>query len=292
MGGICSDRVVVITGSGGGLGRAHALAFAAEGACVVVNDIDRAAAQAVVAEIVASGGKACANSDSITDYAASAAIVKQALDTFGNLHVVVNNAGVLRDRMFASMSEAEWDSVISVHLKWHFCISSHAVQYWRGRSKEGHVIDARIINTSSASGLQGSIGQSNYAAAKAGVASLTLVQAAELRRYGITANALAPSARTGMTEHIFTEVMKKPDSGFDFFAPENISPLVVWLGSAYSAHITGRVFEVVGGMISVADGWRTGPQIDKSARWEIAEIGAAVDEIIGKAVPAQSVYGQ
>lgn len=288
---ICKDRVVIITGAGGGLGKAYAQAFAAEGAKVVVNDINEKAANAVVSEIVAAGGQAVANTNDITDYEESALIVKQAIDVFGDLNVVVNNAGVCRDRMFASLSESDWDAVMAVHLKGHFCISSNAVKYWREQSKGGKEVSARIINTSSGAGLQGSIGQSNYAAAKGGIASLTLVQAAELGRYGITANGLAPAARTGMTEDVFADMMKKPEDGFDFYAPENVAPLVVWLGSEQSKDVTGRLFEVEGGKLSVADGWRQGPEKDKGNRWEPSEIGEAVAELIGEAVPAQKVYG-
>ena len=292
--GICNGRVVIITGAGGGLGRAHALTFAAEGASVVVNDINREAAQKVVDEIKAKGGKAIANTSDITNYADSENAVKEAIEAFGDLHVVVNNAGINRDRMFASMSESEWDAIMAVHLKGHFCISSHAVHYWRDQSKAGNKVNARIINTTSGAGLQGSIGQSNYAAAKAGIAALTLNQAAELRRYGITANAVAPAARTGMTtavESMATRMAKPEDGSFDYWAPENVSSLVVWLGSEQAANVTGNVFEAEGGKISVADGWRKGPEVDKGARWEPAEVGGAVEEILKKAVPAQKVYG-
>lgn len=291
MSGICEGRVVIITGAGGGLGAAYAKAFAAEGAKVVVNDINPAAAQATVDAIKANGGQAIVNTSNITDYADSLNAVKQAVDTFGDLHVVVNNAGICRDKMFASMTEADWDAVISVHLKGHFCISSHAVHYWRDQAKAGKKVDARIINTSSGAGLNGSVGQSNYTAAKGGIASLTLNQAAELRRYGITANALAPAARTGMTEQVFADMMKKPEGGFDHYDPANVAPLVVWLGSAESAAITGRVFEVEGGKISIADGWRSTKGVDKGARWAPAEIAAAMDELLSKEVPAQKVYG-
>lgn len=289
---ICEGRVVIITGAGGGLGAAYAQAFAAEGAKVVVNDINLSAAQVTVDAIKAAGGDAIANNSDITNYADSENAVRQAVDTYGDLHVVVNNAGICRDRMFASLSEADWDAVIAVHLKGHFCISSHAVHYWRDQSKSGKKVDARIINTSSGAGLNGSVGQSNYAAAKGGIASLTLNQSAELRRYGITANCLAPSARTSMTEEVFADMMKKPEQGgFDFFDPANVAPLVVWLGSPESSLITGRVFEVQGGKICIADGWRTTEGVDKGARWEPAEIGDAMEILLSKEVPAQKVYG-
>ncbi len=288
---ICQDRSVIITGAGGGLGRAYALAFAAEGARVLVNDINLPAAEAVVAEIRAAGGQALASNGDITDYAAAGEIVRAALEAFGDLHVLVNNAGICRDRMFASLTEADWDAVMAVHLKGHFCLASHAVKYWREQAKGGVAVNARIINTSSGAGLQGSIGQSNYAAAKGGIASLTLVQAAELARYGITANALAPAARTGMTEAVFAEVMKKPEDGFDHFAPENVAPLVVWLGSEASRGVTGRMFEVEGGKLSLADGWRKGPEFDKGGRYQPEEVGEVIDRLLVEAVPAQKVYG-
>ncbi|HCS28984.1 MAG TPA: short-chain dehydrogenase [Spongiibacteraceae bacterium] len=292
--GILDNRVAIITGAGGGLGAAHAKVFASEGCAVVVNDINREAAQKVVDEITAAGGKAVVNTSDITNYDDSLQAVKQAIDTYGDLHCVLNNAGVNRDRMFASMTEQEWDTIMAVHLKGHFCISSHAVHYWRGQSKEGKEVSGRIINTTSGAGLQGSIGQSNYAAAKAGIAALTLNQAAELGRYGITANAIAPSARTAMTTGVpeMAQRMAKPEDGsFDHFAPENVSTLLAWLASAESSHVTGRVFEAEGGKICIADGWRTTDGVDKGARWEPAEVGTAVAELLKKEVPAQKVYG-
>jgi NAD(P)-dependent dehydrogenase (short-subunit alcohol dehydrogenase family) len=284
--------VIIITGAGGGLGREYSLAFGAAGAKVLVNDINAQAAADTVADIQRAGGKALVNTQDITNYEQSESIVRTAIDHFGDLHVVINNAGICRDRMFASMTEQEWDQVISVHLKGHFCISSHAVHYWRDQFKQGHQVDARIINTSSGAGLNGSIGQSNYAAAKGGIASLTLNQAAELRRYGITANGLAPAARTGMSEEAFADMMKKPENGsFDYYDPSNVAPLVVWLGSKHSADCTGRLFEVVGGEISVADGWRSTLSVDKGAKWQAEEVGEAVQELISRETPAQKVYG-
>jgi NAD(P)-dependent dehydrogenase (short-subunit alcohol dehydrogenase family) len=211
---------------------------------------------------------------------------------FGEVHVLVNNAGNLRDRMFVSLSEQDWDDVMTVHLRGHFCLANLLGKRWRELSKAGTPVDARIINTSSGAGLQGSVGQSNYATAKAGICALTLVQAAELGRYGITANAIAPAARTSMTEGAMPDVVKKPDDGsFDFWDPANVAPLVVWLGSTQSAHVSGRVFEASGGKLSVADGWRTGPVRDKGARWNPAEVGQAVDALLAEAVPPQPVYG-
>jgi NAD(P)-dependent dehydrogenase (short-subunit alcohol dehydrogenase family) len=300
MAGICGGRVVIVTGAGRGIGRAHALAFAAEGARVVVNDLGVALdgqdgagspADRVVAEIRGAGGEAVSNGSDVADFEQASALVKTAIDHFGGLDVVVNNAGFVRDRMFVSATEDEWDAVVRVHLKGHFCVARHACAFWREQSKAGRAVDARIINTSSGAGLQGSIGQSAYSVAKAGITTLTLIQAAELGRYGITANAIAPSARTRMTEDVFADMMKKPESGFDAMAPENISPLVVWLGSAESKDVTGQVFEVAGGAISVADGWREGPKLDKGERWQPDEVGAAVADLLKKAVPAQKVYG-
>ncbi len=298
--GVCDGRVAIVTGAGRGLGRAHALAFAAEGAAVVVNDVgvslagdggSATPAEEVVAEIRAAGGRAVADANDVADYAGAGRIVKAALDAFGRLDVVVNNAGIVRDRMFVSTSEEEWDAVIRVHLRGHFAVSSQACAHWRAEAKAGRPVDARIVNTSSGAGLQGSVGQSAYSAAKGGIAALTLVQAAELGRYGITANAIAPSARTRMTEEVFAERMARPESGFDAMAPENVSPLVVWLGSAESRDVTGRVFELSGGRISLADGWREGPVVDKGARWAPDEVGTAVHDLLAKALPPQKVYG-
>jgi len=289
--GICDKRTVIITGAGGGLGRAYALAFAAEGANVVVNDIRREAAEAVCEAIRAAGGSALASDDDITQLATAQRIVDAAVAAFGEVHVLVNNAGVCRDRMFVSLTEADWDEVMRVHLRGHFCLSNLLAKRWRDAAKAGSPVDARIINTSSGAGLQGSVGQSNYAAAKAGIAALTLVQAAELGRYGITANALAPAARTGMTEQVFADMMKAPEGGFDYYDPANVAPLVVWLGSAASARVNGRMFEAAGGMVSLADGWRTGPKTDKGARWQPAELGAAVAALLAQAEPPQAVYG-
>ncbi|TSD95692.1 SDR family oxidoreductase [Skermania sp. ID1734] len=300
MSGICDGRVVVITGAGRGIGRAHALAFAAEGAKVVVNDLgaglDGSAsgedpASAVVAEIRAGGGDAVVNGDDVADWTGAQRLIGTAIDTFGRLDVLVNNAGFLRDRMLANLSEDEWDAVIRVHLKGHFAPLRHAIEYWRSESKAGRGVDARIINTSSGAGLQGSIGQSNYAAAKAGIAVLTINAAAEFARYGVTVNAIAPAARTRMTEAAMPDAMAKPAEGFDEMAPENVSPLVVWLGSAQSRDVTGRVFEVEGGKIALADGWRHGVPIDKGQRWSPDEIGPVVTKLIGAATPPEPVYG-
>ena len=298
--GICDGRVVVITGAGRGLGRSHALAFAAEGAKVVVNDLGGAPdgtgastgpAHEVVDEIRAMGGEAIANADDVTDFDAAAGIIQSALDTFGRLDVVVNNAGILRDRMFVNIQPDEWDATIRVHLRGHFCVGRHAASYWRDRAKAGESVDARLINTSSGAGLMGSVGQTAYAAAKAGIAAMTIVQAVELGRYGVTVNGLAPSARTRLTAGVFTDMMKEVESGFDAMDPDNISPLVVWLGSPESRDVTGRLFEIEGGVLSVCDGWQHGPRIEKDRRWEPSEVGPAVRELIAQAPPPAPVYG-
>lgn len=301
MFGICEGRVVIVTGAGGGLGRAYALALAAEGAKVVVNDLGVGthgeagqtvgAAQAVVDQIIAAGGKAVANTDDVTEVEGGQRMVQTALDAFGDLHAVVNNAGFVRDRMFVSCTPEEWDAVLRVHLRGHFCVSRAAVDYWRAKQKAGRNPDARIINTSSGAGLQGSIGQSAYSAAKGGIASLTLVQAAELGRYGITANALAPAARTRMTETAFAAAMQAPEDGFDANDPANVAPTVVWLASAQSAEVTGQVFELQGGRIMLSEGWRDGPGVDKARRWRPSEVGAVVQDLLAQRTPAQAVYG-
>lgn len=298
--GICENRTVIITGAARGLGRAYALAFAAEGANVVVNDIgaslggegrDTSAADAVVEEIKSAGGQAIANYEDITDWDAAKRIVDAAVEAFGDLHVVVNNAGIVRDRMFVSATLDEWDATMHVHLRGHFCVSRHAVDYWRAQQKAGKPVDARIINTSSGAGLQGSIAQAAYSTAKGGIAALTLVQAAELGRYGITANALAPSARTRMTEQAFSDKMATEDQAFDAMDPANVAPTVVWLGSSQSAHVTGCVFELEGGKIMIEDGWREGPVVDKGARWDPADVGAVVDTLIAGRVAPRKVWG-
>jgi len=300
MSGICEGRVVIITGAGRGLGREHALAFAAEGAKVVVNDYgvtgdgrepSSEPANQVAAAIREAGGEAIASGEDVADWEGSGRLVKAAIDAFGGLDVVVNNAGILRDRMFVSSSVDEWDAVLRVHLRGHYCVSRHAAAYWRAEAKAGRLPDARIINTSSGAGLQGSVAQAAYSAAKGGIASLTLVQAAEMGRYGITANAIAPVARTRMTESLFGEMMAEPEDGFDGFHPANVSPLVVWLGSADSADVTGQVFETAGGRISICDGWRTGPFEDIQRRFTPAEVGPAVRRLMGDVIPPQKVWG-
>jgi NAD(P)-dependent dehydrogenase (short-subunit alcohol dehydrogenase family) len=300
MAGICEGRVVIVTGAGRGIGAAHALEFARQGARVVVNDIggaldgsgsDRTPAQEVVDRIRDAGGEAVPSYDDVTDWDGAARLVRTAVDTFGGLDTLVNNAGAVRDRMFVNMSAAEWDDAIRINLRGHFCPTRHAAAYWRDRAKAGETVDARIVNTSSGAGLMGSVGQANYGAAKAAIATLTLIQAAELARYGVTANAIAPSARTRMTEAVFAEMMAQVEGGFDAMAPENIAPLVVWLGSNEAADITGRVFEVEGGKLSVADGWQHGDAVDRGERWAPGEVGVAVRDLLRRAPQPAPVYG-
>ncbi|WP_329194414.1 MULTISPECIES: SDR family oxidoreductase [unclassified Streptomyces] len=299
--GLAEGRVVIVTGAGRGLGRAHALAFAQEGARVVVNDLgvgldglpgpDSPAAR-VVAEIEAGGGRAIAHGGDIATGEGAASLVECALGAFGRLDTLVNNAGFLRDRMLVNLEEDDWDAVVRVHLKGHFLPLKHAAAYWRAEAKAGRPVAARVVNTSSGAGLLGSVGQGNYSAAKAGILALTLVAAAEMGRYGVQVNAVAPAARTRMTERTFAEAMAAPGAGgFDAMAPENVSPLVVWLGSGASEGVTGRVFEAEGGRITVMEGWRPGPTAERAARWTPAEAGEAAAKLLARAQPPGAVYG-
>jgi NAD(P)-dependent dehydrogenase (short-subunit alcohol dehydrogenase family) len=303
MSGLCEGRVVIVTGAGRGIGREEALEFAREGARVVVNDVgvardgtgsDATPAQEVVDEIAALGGEAVANYDDISDFDGAKRLVEQAVDAFGTLDVLVNNAGILRDRMLVNMTPEEWDAVIRVHLRGTYATSHHAANYWRDRSKAGDAVDARIINTSSSSGIYGNVGQANYGAAKAGIAAFTVITAMELERYGVTVNAIAPAALTRMTEDL---VRWQPAEGDDKPAwdprdPSNCAPLVVWLGSADSRGITGRVFNVKGGYVSVAEGWVAGPAEDKGARWEPGELGEVVPRLVAQARRNSNTLGQ
>ena len=305
MSGICDGRVVVITGAGRGIGREHALAFAREGARVVVNDLggsvdgagaDAGPAQEVVDEIRAMGGEAVANTDSVSDYAGAGRIVQTAIDTFGGLDVIVNNAGILRDRMFVNMTEDEFDTVMAVHLRGTFAVSRHAVDYWRARAKSGETNDARIISTSSPSGIFGNIGQANYGAAKAGIAAMTIILADELARLGVTANAIAPVALTRMTEGLglFSDMsgMEPDETGYHPMDPANISPLVVWLGSPLSAGVTGRIFTVTGNEIGVAEPWIKGPTATKDGgRWDPAELTQVVPGLVADARGNSDMFG-
>lgn len=300
MAGICEGRVVIVTGAGRGIGRGHALEFARQGAKVVVNDLgaepngvgsSEGPAGEVVDTIRAMGGEAIANGDDVGNFEAAGRLIQSAIDAFGGLDVLVCNAGFLRDRMLVSMTEAEFDAVVNVHLKGTFGPMHHAAHYWRERVKAGETNDARIITTSSAAGLFGNIGQSNYAAAKAGIAALTRVASAELGRYGVTANSIAPIARTRMTEALFAEQMAVPTEGFDKMAPDNVAPLVVWLGSPESKDVTGQYFEIDGAKLSVAIGFQHGPLIETDDRWEPAEVGPAVHKLLAEATPNVPVIG-
>lgn len=288
-----AGRVAIITGAGRGLGREHALLFAREGARVVVNDPGRAAdgagedfaaAQAVVAEIREAGGEAVASTASVSDFAGAKSLVDQAIENYGDLHILVNNAGILRDRTIVNMTEQDWDSVIDVHLKGHFAPLHWAAQYWRARTKEGRDVNAAVVNTSSGSGLRGNPGQLNYAAAKAGIAAMTLVAARELDRYGVRVNAIAPVARTRMTMATpgLAERLAEPDDSgeFDEWDPANVSPLVAWLAGP-ACTVSGRVFTVRGGHIEWHDGWSIRESYDKEGRWTVPELDTAL-----KAIPA------
>jgi NAD(P)-dependent dehydrogenase (short-subunit alcohol dehydrogenase family) len=297
--GICDGRVVIVTGAGRGIGRAHALEFAHQGAKVVVNDLggemdgsgsSTGPAGQVVDEIRAMGGEAVANGDNVADWEGAQRLINTAVETFGGLDVLVNNAGILRDRMLVNMTDDEWDAVINVHLRGTFAPTRWAATYWRERTKAGQPNEARIINTSSPSGIFGNVGQTNYGAAKAGIASFTIICAQELGRYGVTANAIAPVARTRMTENLGGAAgADVPADKFDIFAPENISPLVVWLGSAESTDVTGQVFLVAGGRISVAEGWRRGPTAQQDDRWDPAELGKVVPDLVNQAAPTSTM---
>jgi NAD(P)-dependent dehydrogenase (short-subunit alcohol dehydrogenase family) len=297
---LCEGRVAIVTGAGRGLGREYALELGRRGARVVVNDLGvsgdgaghaEGPAREVVDMIRAAGGEAVTSFEDVADWDGAGRIVQAAVGTWGRLDVLVNNAGFVRDRMLVSTGEDEWDAVIRVHLKGHFAPTRHAVAHFRERSKAGEKVDARIINTTSGAGLLGSVGQGAYSTAKAGIAALTLVEAAELARYGVTANAIAPAARTRMTETTFADMMRRPASGFDAMAPENVAPLVAWLASTDSREVTGRVFEVSGGSITVAEGWSTGPSVDRGERWDAVALGPTVRDLLSQARVPRKPYG-
>ena len=292
MSSLLEGRVAIVTGAGRGIGRAHALELARHGAAVVVNDFGvslagegtgESPAEAVVAEIEAAGGRAVVNGADVADFEQAAAMVDLAISEFGGLDILVNNAGFVRDRMLVNTSEEEWDAVIRVHLKGHFAPLRHAGAYWRAESKEGRQRAARVINTSSGAGLQGSVGQATYSAAKAGIAGLTLVAAQEMGRYGVTVNAIAPVARTRMTEGAFdTSAMA---------LPEDNSPIVAWLASVDAADVTGRVIEIDGGKVTVENGWSHGPAHDLGRRWDAVDVGPALRDLLAAAPAPEPVYG-
>jgi NAD(P)-dependent dehydrogenase (short-subunit alcohol dehydrogenase family) len=285
---LCEGRVCIVTGAGRGLGREYALSLARHGAHVVVNDLggsrdgtgaDAGPAQEVVDEIEAAGGAAVANTDDVSSWDGAAGLVEQAVDVFGRLDVLVNNAGILRDRMLFSMSEEEWDAVIRVHLKGTFAPSHHAAAHWRERSKAGETVDARLINTTSVSGLYANVGQTNYGAAKAGIAALTQIAALELARYGVTANCIAPGALTRLTgdlDNLTGEIRQN-------FAPTWVAPVVTWLASPDAADVTGQVIEASGLVLAVAEGWHRGPSTKPVALPD--EVGPIVRKLLADARP-------
>ena len=298
MAGLCEGRVAIVTGAGRGIGREHALMLASEGASVVVNDLgggtdgtgsDLGPAKDVVAEIEAQGGAAMANGADVTDFDDAGRMVAEAVEVFGRLDVLINNAGILRDRMVFSMSEAEWDAVVAVHMKGHFCPTRHAAAYWRDRAKAGDTVDARIINTSSPSGLYGNAGQTNYGAAKAGIAALTLVSALELGRYGVTANCLAPTAITRLIAPVMGGEENIPEATREALAPRWVAAVATWLASPGARHVTGRVFDVRGDRIAIAEGWHRGPEAPNAGTPQ--GVGEVMGDLLAAARPNGDLDG-
>ena len=290
--GTFDGKVALVTGAGRGIGREEAMLLAAEGAHVIVNDVGGAAdgsgtdngpAHEVVDEILAAGGHAAANTDDISTWAGASALVDQAVDSFGGLDVVINNAGILRDRLSFNMSEPEWDAVIAVHLKGHFAVARHAAAYWRSRSKEtGEPAGAAMVNTASESGLYGNAGQANYAAAKAGIAGMTLVLARELERIGVRVNAIAPVARTRLTEALAGDYMKADETGFDRFAPANVAAVACWLASDLAGDTGGQVVKVQGGQLQLLEGWRPLTEVIDDKEWTLDSVSVLRDAILGQ----------
>jgi NAD(P)-dependent dehydrogenase (short-subunit alcohol dehydrogenase family) len=285
--GILDGKVAVITGAGRGIGRGEALLFAAEGAKVVVNDLggdwdgsgaDARPASQVVEEIRSAGGDAVAHFEDVSEEAGAESLIRLALDTWGRLDAVVNNAGILRDRMAFNMSVEEWDAVMKVHLRGHFLVTRAACRHWRDRSKAGEEVRGTVVNTTSTSGILGNAGQSNYGAAKAGIAAFSQIVAMEMQRYGVTVNAIAPGARTRMTEKTFGE-LTLPEGEFDALAPENVAPLVAYLASDEAAPISGQVFGVQGGLVQLYQGWTPVAQVDRGERWRSADLADAVPKL-------------
>ncbi len=294
---LCEGRVAIVTGAGRGIGREHAVMLAAHGAKVVVNDLggsrdgvggDAGPAQDVVDEIVAAGGEAVANTENVADFDGAERMVRQAIDEFGQLDVVVNNAGILRDRMLANMSEAEWDAVINVHLKGTFAPARHAAAHWRERSKAGEDVNGRLINTSSVSGIYGNVGQTNYGAAKAGIAAFSIISALELHRYGVTVNAIAPGALTRMTEDLGMGQLEGDDR--DRMDPRWIAPICTWLASEESAGVTGRIFEASGRTLAIANMWHRGPTVEPVD--DPTRLGPLVEQLMGEAQANSDMQGQ
>jgi NAD(P)-dependent dehydrogenase (short-subunit alcohol dehydrogenase family) len=293
-------KVAIVTGAGRGIGREHALALAASGAKVVVNDLggsaagegtDQTPAQQVADEIKSSGGEATANYDNVADFQGAENMVKQAIGDFGRLDILVNNAGILRDRMLVNLSEDEWDAVINVHLKGHFAPTRHAAAYWRAQSKEGNQINGRVINTSSPSGVFGNVGQTNYGAAKAGIAAFTIIAAQELGRYGVTVNCLAPNARTRMTEQTFGDMPAPKEGEYDPLDPANISPVVVALCTDEAQGITGQCFFVYGGTINVLKPWDVGTVVQKDSFWDPDELAQKLKQAFPNGIAPEGMMG-
>ncbi len=299
MAGLCEGKVAIVTGAGRGIGRGHALELARQGAKVVVNDLgaqvdgtgkSEGPAQGVVDEISAMGGEAIVNGDDVSDWKGAERMLQTAIDRFGKLDVLVNNAGILRDRMIFNMTEAEWDAVIAVHLKGTFCPTRHACSYWRERSKSsGGSVNDRIITTTSVSGLLGNPGQANYGAAKAGIAAFTIIVAREMQRFGVTANSISPGAQTRMTSNLGGRTPEEPKPGeWSPRDPENVAPVAAWLASDEASEVTGQVFSVSGGRVGVMEGWVQGPSQSQDARWDPVDLAPVMRDLLSKArQPAQ-----
>jgi NAD(P)-dependent dehydrogenase (short-subunit alcohol dehydrogenase family) len=291
---LLNGRVAIITGAGRGLGRAHALEFAAHGAAVVVNDLAAAGedpAAEVAEEICAAGGRAVSVNRDISDEAGVNKLMATAVKEFGDVHAVVNNAGILRDRMLVNMTVDEWDAVMAVHLRGTFLLTREAARRWRAAHKNGQPVSGRIVNTTSPAGLYGNIGQANYSAAKAGIAAFTLTAAEELGRYGITVNALSPNARTRMTATLFADTMTPVEGEFDAMDPANAAPLLAWLCSEQAGHVTGRTFTVLGGKVFVNEGWHDGVETDLGRRWTVGDVSREMADLLERARPAMPVLG-
>ena len=294
---LCEDRIAIVTGAGRGIGREHALMLASHGAKVVVNDLgaavdgsggDVSPAQEVVDEIAGMGGEAVVNGDDVSDWEGAQRLINTAVETFGGLDVVINNAGILRDRMLTNMTEGEWDAVIQVHLKGTFAPARWAAAYWRERSKAGETNDGRIINTTSVSGIYGNPGQTNYGAAKAGIASFTVIAAQELARYGVTVNAISPGALTRMTSDLGMGDLD--EEGQEMMSPRWIAPIATWLASSESAPVTGRVFQASGRGLGIAETWHQGPMVD--AIDDPTTLAPVVRDLMGKAQPNSDMAGK